>query len=116
LLGRGVPRDDAQFLAWLQKGAELGLTLAQVRLARTYLTGIHAHKDPERGLMWFRKAAELGDAQAEFALGGIYEQGELVPKDLAQAQAWYAKAAAQAGFLQDDARQALVRLQRTAIP
>jgi hypothetical protein len=116
LLGRGVPRDDAQFLAWLQKGAELGLTLAQVRLARTYLTGIHAHKDPERGLMWFRRAAELGDAQAEFSLGAIYEQGDIVPKDLAQAQAWYEKAAAQEGFLQDDARQALVRLQRTAIP
>jgi TPR repeat protein len=34
LRGRGVPKDDAQFLAWLQKAAEQRLTLAQVALAR----------------------------------------------------------------------------------
>jgi TPR repeat protein len=67
-------------------------------------------------LVWFRRAADLGDGQAQFALGGIYEQGELVPKDLAQARNWYQKAAAQQGFAQDDARQALVRLQGTALP
>jgi TPR repeat protein len=42
----------------------------------------------------------------------IYEQGEFVPKDLVQAENWYQKAAAQKGIAQEDARQALVRLQK----
>jgi TPR repeat protein len=112
----GVPRDDVQFLAWLQKAAEQGYVGAQVALAHVLLTGFRAPKDPDRALLWFRKAADQGDGLAQFSLGATYEQGEIVPKDLAQAAAWYQKAAAQKGIAQDDARQALKRLQGTANP
>lgn len=114
--GHGVPKDYAQFLAWLHKAAEQGYALAQVALARVLLDGFHTPKDPDQAVLWFRKAADLGDGQAQFSLGAMYEQGELVPKDLAQALAWYQKAAAQKGFAQDDAKQALTRLQGTAKP
>jgi uncharacterized protein len=112
----GVPKDYDQFLAWLHKAAEQGYAPAQVALARVLLDGFHTPKDPDQAVLWYRKAADLGDGQAQFSLGAMYEQGELVPKDLAQALAWYQKAAAQKGFAQDDAKQALERLQGTAKP
>jgi TPR repeat protein len=93
--GYGVPRDDAQAVAWYRKAADQGNPEAQSNLGRLYDNGHGVLQDDARAVAWYRKAAEQGDAGAQTSLGAAYETGRGVARDLAQAAEWYRKAADQ---------------------
>jgi TPR repeat protein len=93
--GFGVPRDDAQAVAWYRKAADQGNAAAQSNLGRLYDNGHGVPQDDARALSWYRKAAEQGDPIAQTSLGAAYETGRGVERDLAQAAGWYRKAADQ---------------------
>jgi len=91
--GLGVPKDDAQAVAWFRKAAEQGLDFAQNSLGYSYQEGTGVAKDDIQAATWYRKAAEQGNAQAQFNLGFMYVKGVGVPKDDLQAFSWTRKAA-----------------------
>jgi TPR repeat protein len=56
--------DQASALRWLRKAADLGLTNAQLALAKVYSGEFDARqRDPEKAEYWSRRAAEPGSAQ-----------------------------------------------------
>ena len=108
--GKGVPRDDRQAMAWLQKAADQGNAEAQFCLGRMYANGRGVAQDSGRAVTWYQKAAAQGEpqavdwfqkiaaqgnAKAQFYLGRMYEKGEGIVQDYCQAVSWYQKAAAQ---------------------
>src|SRR5208283_427785 len=99
IAGRGVPKDDAQAVAWARKAADQGHAKAQNNLGIMYLYGhwnsIVVPVDYAQAIAWFRKAADQGHADAQNNLGVMLVKGRGVPKDDDQARAWFRKAADQ---------------------
>ena len=101
--GRGVPRNDAEAVAWYRKAAEQGNADAQNNLGWMYANGPRilclyrcgVARDDGEAVAWYRKAAEQGSAIAQNNLGWMYANGRGVPQDDAEAVAWYRKAAEQ---------------------
>jgi TPR repeat protein/serine/threonine protein kinase len=93
--GQGIPKDDAQALAWYRKAADQGLALAQSNIGAIYALGRGVPKDDNQAVIWYRRAADQGLAMAQNILGSIYADGRGVPKDDNQAVIWYRKAADQ---------------------
>ena len=63
--GRGVPRDNAQALAWYRKAADQSNATAQSNLGRCYETGHGVPQDASQAMDWYRKAAAQGDSWAK---------------------------------------------------
>jgi len=85
-----------QNLADVRQKAEGGDPIAQFDLARAYINGKDAAKDPVQGLAWLRKSADQGYFGAEYALAIMYLNGAAtLPKDPHEAGQWFRKAAAQ---------------------
>lgn len=71
-MGRGVPRDYKQAMAWHRKAALQGKADAQYVVGAMYYTGNSVPLDQKLAVSWFRKAAEQGHAEAQHALGLMY--------------------------------------------
>jgi TPR repeat protein len=91
--GTGVPKDEAQARALLQRAAEAGNPRAVANLAAlSSNTGVQS--DPVRARALLSKAAET-NAEAQYQLGLMLADGAGGPKDEAAARALFEKAAAQ---------------------
>ena len=101
-VGKGVDKDEKEFLRLLFKGAELGDASAQFFIGRSFRDGERMKKDSVQAAKWFRRAAEqesfvtmtrslLGDARMNLAK--MYELGEGVEKSREKAVHWYRRAA-----------------------
>ncbi len=88
-LGKGVPQDPAQAVAWFYKAAEQDLSAAQTQLGMMYEKGWGATQDYVEAIGWYRRAGEKGDPFALKSLMEMHEHGRGVPKDLVKAQALY---------------------------
>ena len=95
LNGRGVPKDPAKRVEWLQKAAIHGEAEAQYLLGIVFGNGAGVPKDEPKAAEWLQKAALQGNAEAQFALGVMYTNGAGVSEDPVKAAEWYQKAAAQ---------------------
>jgi TPR repeat protein len=71
-MGRGVPQDYKQALAWHRKAAEQGKADAQYVVGAMYYTGNAVIQDHKQAVIWFRKAAEQGHPEAQQVLGLMY--------------------------------------------
>ncbi|HEU4851212.1 MAG TPA: tetratricopeptide repeat protein [Telluria sp.] len=71
-MGRGVPRDPQQALAWHRKAALQGKADAMYVIGAMYYTGNAVPQEHKEAVYWFRKAAERGHAEAQHALGLMY--------------------------------------------
>ncbi len=87
-LGRDVPQDDAQAMAWYRKAADQGLAEAQYNLGFMYRNGEGVPQDDTQAAAWWRKAADQGFAAAQFNLGGMYATGKGMPQDYVEAHKW----------------------------
>ena len=96
IFGRGVPKNDAEAVAWLRKAAAQGNSEGEGRLGVMYLYGEGVPQDYAQAQMWLRKGAEQGDFVAQDGLGYLYETGKDVPQDYVQAHMWYNLAASDA--------------------
>jgi len=75
---------------------------AQYQLARLYLDGPAAQKDPLTGARWLYSAANKGQYEAQARLGLMLVQGEGVPKQVARGLMWLTLAADAANGKQDE--------------
>jgi TPR repeat protein len=91
--GMGVPRDDAQALAWYRKAAEQGHLEGYYNVGVLLQNGRGTAKDLAAAAEMYRRAAELGHTSAAFNLGVLYADGEGVARDDARALQWFRKAA-----------------------
>jgi TPR repeat protein len=71
-MGRGVPQDYKQALAWHRKAALQGKADAQYVVGAMYYTGNAVIQDHKQAVAWFRKAAEQGHADAQQVMGLMY--------------------------------------------
>ncbi|HEV7815047.1 MAG TPA: tetratricopeptide repeat protein [Janthinobacterium sp.] len=71
-MGRGVPQDYKQAMAWHRKAAMQGKADAQYVVGAMYYTGNAVIQDQKQATVWFRKAAEQGHAEAQQVLGLMY--------------------------------------------
>jgi TPR repeat protein len=76
--------------------AELGHSIAQLRLGGIYLEGIGGYKDYAAAFRWFTRAADQGESRAQLKLGWMHEAGLGIPSDNRRAVYWY-RIAAEAG-------------------
>lgn len=91
--GRGVDRDDAKAVDWMQKAAEQGNARAQYGMGYLFSTGKGVPEDKVNATLWYTKAAEQGHLESQFHLGWIYYHGQDVPQDYAKAATWFTKPA-----------------------
>ena len=76
-LGKGIPRDYAQALAWYTKAAARGDTIASdgmVGLASLYEHGEGVTEDLAMARRYYEQAAKLGNLQAQAALEHLAQQ------------------------------------------
>ncbi|NOX76425.1 MAG: sel1 repeat family protein [Gammaproteobacteria bacterium] len=92
-LGKGVPQNLAQSVAYYRKAAEQGDMYAQYNLAVSYDTGNGLPQNFREAVRWLRRAADQGGDFAQYNLGVMYEEGRGVKKDFKQAAQWYQQAA-----------------------
>ena len=91
LAGRGVNRDYAEALHWLEPAARAGNAEAQARVGLIYETGgIGVTRAPDTALMWYERAAAQGNAAAQANLGYMSLDG-----DPGAAAAWFKRSAEQ---------------------
>jgi len=94
LRGQGVPKDEAQAVAWFRPAAARGYATAQYNLAVMHLRGLGVPRDFVEAATWFRLAADQGHARAQYNLAVMHLKGDGVLRDNAEAAAWLGKAAA----------------------
>ncbi len=97
---------------WLEKAANNGSVIAQLRLGMLYFNGDQISADKQKAKYWLEKAALQGDPNAQQAMGVIYFLGQGVPIDYTQAAKWYEKAAIQGG---DNSMVALGRMYKAGL-
>ena len=96
LAGRGVNRDYAEALHWLEPAARAGNAEAQARVGLIYETGgIGVTRAPDTALMWYERAAAQGNAAAQYRAGYLLLQAILGHEDPARALKLFRAAAAQ---------------------
>ena len=120
--GQGVPKDQAEALAWFRRAADQGYAPAERELGVTLLfgsgTGSFLKNPNPDGIAWLTKAANQGDIDSQYTLGNLYSLGPSLaaaskamaksgaggglqrldsglPGTGSQAVAWYEKAAEQ---------------------
>ncbi len=84
----GLPRDEAQAVAWYRKAAEQNLPLAQLMLGLAYVHGRGLPHDDRQAFQWFERAAASGSALAQYGVGMLYSDGRGVKQDAMQAYLW----------------------------
>ncbi|MDR6919027.1 hypothetical protein J2X66_005932 [Pseudomonas sp. 3296] len=65
-------RDRKKMIFYLQKAAQMGMDLAQMELAASYLQGTDIAHDVKKAKYWYEQAAKTGNAKAQFTLGTLY--------------------------------------------
>lgn len=91
--GNGVPRDERQARALLERAAEAGNPRGVANLA-ALSSNTGAQTDPVKARAQLSKAAET-NVEAQYQLGMMLAEGEGGPKDEVSARAMFEKAAAQ---------------------
>lgn len=100
--GKGLPRDDAQAVAWFRKAADKGNASSLRHLADAYEKGTGVPRDRAAALGFYRKAADKGDGESQLIVGQHYAKGDGLPQDNVQAYRWATLAAA-ATYADDEA-------------
>jgi len=77
----------------VQKGAQIGSSVAQIELANRYLDGIGVLQNYATAAHWFEQAAKQGDPAAQNGLGKLYHTGFGVTRDVPLALHWLSQAA-----------------------
>lgn len=109
-MGRGVPRDYKQALAWHRKAALQGKADAQYVVGAMYYTGNSVPQDQNTAVSWFRKAAEQGHAEAQHALGLMYRYHVAgMPQDVVLAYMLWNLAAASGNMNATEQRASIAR-------
>lgn len=72
--------------------AEMGYTLAEVRIGDCYLAGIGVPPDRRRAFLWYRRAAEHKLDEAFYPLALCYARGVGTPLDYRRALVWLRRA------------------------
>ena len=98
LEGRGVPRNPATAVSWLNKAASVisigrAHSGAQYRLGLMHMKGEGVIHNSRRGVELLDCAAVRGLAEAQYYLGIAYEEGHGVARDEIKALGWLTKAA-----------------------
>ena len=93
--GDGVPKNEKEARAWLERAARDGNADAQYEFGIALREGRGTVQDYERALDWLQLAADAGNAQAQFELGRMYLAGTGVPVDKLKAYTWLNLSAAQ---------------------
>jgi uncharacterized protein len=89
-LGKGVQRDLAAAVTWLNKAIEAGVPWAAMWLGNMYLRPPDGSpSDPVLAAQVFRKGALRNYGPAQFALAQLYEDGHGLPRDLPMAYLYY---------------------------
>jgi TPR repeat protein len=88
-------KDEPLGIAWLEKAAAGGDSIAQFQLGAAYDDGIGMPENSAKAVEWYRKAAEQGHADAQHIMWLKLLRGEGVAKDEARGIAWLRKAAEQ---------------------
>jgi TPR repeat protein len=89
-LGKGVQRDLAAAVMWLNKAIEAGFPRAAMWLGNMYLMPPDGSpSDPVLAAQVFRKGALKNYGPAQFALAHLYEDGHGLPRDLPMAYLYY---------------------------
>ena len=86
--GKGVERDDAAAVVWLQRAAAQGDARAQYNLGASYAEGAGVPKDEKEAAKWFLRAANQGMPFAQLNLGLLYAAGNGVAQDNVEALKW----------------------------
>ncbi|OAI48516.1 hypothetical protein AYO45_04760 [Gammaproteobacteria bacterium SCGC AG-212-F23] len=89
-----LPSPENEFKAFLSK-AEQGDSLAQYRIAKCYLNGVHVSKDRKKAFEWYEKSANNGNSYGQYMLAYCYDNGISVPKNDKLKVFWFEKAANQ---------------------
>lgn len=89
--GLGVPSDEAQSVALINKASEQGNASAQYMRGMLYFM----KKDNKQAMQWLRKAAKQDNATAQLFLGLMYYRGYGMEPDNDEAFAWFHKSAKQ---------------------
>lgn len=76
--GKGVPRDDVKAAFWLQKGADQGISDAQVKLADMYAKGRGVPRNKAKQLALLQSAARLRNKEAIKILTALGDPGGVV--------------------------------------
>lgn len=94
------PRRAAQLFRYA--ATYFGDADAQYHLARIYLDGRGAHKDPRTAARWLYSAANKGQYRAQALLGHMMVHGEGVPRQAARGLMWLTLAADAAAGKDDE--------------
>jgi TPR repeat protein len=109
-MGRGVPRDYKQAMAWHRKAAVQGQAGAQYVVGSMYYTGNSVPQDQKLAVLWFRKAAEQGHSEAQHALGLMYRYHVAgMPQDVVLAYMLWNLAAANGNMHATEQRASIAR-------
>jgi TPR repeat protein len=74
LRGEGLPRNEADAVAWFERAATIQHARAQFQLGMAYISGGGVAQDPVLGYTWITLASANGDTEADSAIR------ELTPK------------------------------------
>jgi TPR repeat protein len=83
---RGVPRDPAEGMRWLQRGVELGFARSMVHVGYMHRNGEGMPVNHTEAVRWFQMAADAGDVWGYVHLAEAYEEGRGVRRDRNQAR------------------------------
>ncbi len=93
--GRGVKKDRAEAMRWMQKAADSGYPAANFTLGVRTLRGEGGlKKDPKGAVGYFQKAADAEDDISMFYLGMMHMRGIGVTADAKEALRWFRMAKA----------------------
>ena len=96
LYGRGVEKNVAEGVKWIDKALSDGVPDACFAKGEFYFNGTFGHsQDYERAREYLQKAADADNAPAENMIGTLYRNGLGVPRDVVKAEHWFRKAAEQ---------------------
>lgn len=96
LAGRGVQKDYAEALHWLEPAGRAGNAEAQVRLGLIYeIGGSGITRDGDKALGWYERAAAQGLAIAQYRAGALQLQSILGRENPPRAMVLFRQAAAQ---------------------
>ncbi|HEY8190546.1 MAG TPA: tetratricopeptide repeat protein, partial [Micavibrio sp.] len=78
--GRGVPRDQATGLAWLEQGMSKNIPEVYAEAAQIYYFGQYGFpEDYKKALYYYTKGGELGDHEAKWSAAKMYLEGDNIP-------------------------------------
>ena len=83
-----MPRDEAESIRLLRRGAELGDPDAQNEYGVALRDGSRVASDAQQSFQWFEKAAWSDYTDAQFNLGLAYLHGTGVERDQVRGVAW----------------------------